>query len=356
MELVELPADDAGRWHDPAIVGAGGLIAFANSPERVEQCLGWGAAAGLQTVNLSDTIEAMPLPTVTPDSPAVGRLAAEHLLSRGLRTLAFTGFEDHHYSRLRAEGFRHAAEEADVPCHELPEGKFTLTGEPKESPLTRWLIDLEKPVGVMTCNDHRGRHVLAALRILRGAGYDAMDSPGDVAVIGVDNDEATCMATTPPLTSVDPDAWRVGHRGAATLHAMLRGEPVPLRQEVTPLGVVERASTGTLASGDPQVALAVAFIERHASEPLDVGTVADNCHTSRRTLERRFRDVLGRTVADVIRHAHARRAKQLLVDTTLPLDRVSDAAGFGTPRQMRMVFAKLVGMPPGEYRSKFRSG
>ena len=70
-----------------------------------------------------------------------------------------------------------------------------------------WIKEPPKPVGLMACNDMRGQQVLDACR----AGEVAV--PDDVSVIGVDNEEALCDLSDPPLSSVVPNTGRIGYAG-----------------------------------------------------------------------------------------------------------------------------------------------
>ncbi|MEO1981189.1 MAG: substrate-binding domain-containing protein [Fuerstiella sp.] len=62
--------------------------------------------------------------------------------------------------------------------------------------------------------------------------------------MGVDNDDAICPLNDPPLSSVRPDARRVGFRGAEILHSLMNGETTSARVEyVNPTHLVQRLST-----------------------------------------------------------------------------------------------------------------
>ncbi len=56
------------------------------------------------------------VPRVMTDQYATGRIAAEHLLHRGLTRLAYYGLNELRYSRERQRGFVDRAKEAGVPC------------------------------------------------------------------------------------------------------------------------------------------------------------------------------------------------------------------------------------------------
>jgi LacI family transcriptional regulator len=75
---------------------------------------------------------------------------------------------------------------------------------------------------------------------------------------------------------------------------------------------------------------------------------------SRRTLERKFDKHLGYSIATAIRRAHVERAKQLLIDTDVPLDEIAEASGLRFVRQLRIAFLRETGTTPLEYRRSFQ--
>jgi LacI family transcriptional regulator len=100
-----------------------------------------------------------------------------------------------------------------------------------------WLASLQPPTGLFVCNDIRGQQVLNTCRGLE------LTVPDDVAVIGVDDDDAICPLSDPSLSSVRPNAERVGYRAAEILDAMIGGQPPPTAVEyISPHGVVQRMS------------------------------------------------------------------------------------------------------------------
>ena len=165
------------------------------------------------------------IPYFATDNEAIARLAAEHLLERGFRRLAFCGYPRtrvNRWSGERGRAFRQFARQAGCPC-------AVYTGRRKtarrwrelQSELMAWLRALEKPVGVMACNDLRARHVLEACHRL------SLRLPEDVALVGVDNDEMICELTNPPLSSVEQGARQMGYQAAALLEQLMRGKRAP---------------------------------------------------------------------------------------------------------------------------------
>ena len=176
--------------------------------------------------------------------------------------------------------------------------------------MARWLADLPKPVGVMACNDDRGREVLEACRAAK------VRIPEEVAVIGVDNDELLCELSDPPLSSVTFGAERAGFEAAALLEQLMAGRPKKPSQSLPgALGVVARRSTEVVLHEDQEIAAALRFIHDNAGRPIRVYDVVASLGDARRTLEIRFQQVLGRSIHEEIRRARLERAKRLLLET-----------------------------------------
>ena len=216
--------------------------------------------------------------------------------------------------------------------------------------MSAWLASLARPTGLFVCNDIRGQQVLNACR-----GLD-LTVPDDIAVIGVDDDDAICPLSDPPLSSVRPDAERVGYQAAETLHAMMNGKPAPTSvQYVSPTTVVQRMSTQALAVEDREVARVCRFIREHACDGIDVNDVAEFTSLSRRQLERRFRNELNRTPHEEITAAQVAKVKQLLVETRMTLEQIASLAGYSHKESLSAVFKREVGETPGEYRRRIDS-
>lgn len=284
--------------------------------------------------------------TVTCDNHAIGALGAAHLIERGLRNLAFVGFKGHQYSLEREQGFEKHAR-ANGMVVQVSNEHFELSNL-RRSALARWLRSLPTPVGILCCNDIRSRHVVELCRIL------GISIPFDAAILGVDNEEIICLASDVPLSSIDPDSFRIGYQAAALVIEAIDGKKVPTSRVIPPLGVVPRDSTATTACDDAVVSDALRIIHTRTDQRLGVTQLARELGQSRRTLERRFRLSLRRGVSEVLRHARLQRARQLLLDTDLSLSEVAEAAGFSDARQMRAVFRRLLKTSPLQVRETSR--
>jgi LacI family transcriptional regulator len=200
----------------------------------------------------------------------------------------------------------------------------------------------------MACNDSRALQILEACRMAD------LRVPEDVAVVGVDNEEAICPFTDPSLTSVDQGAQQTGYEAAALLDQWISGEPVaPGKRSVSPVGIVARGSTEILAVDDRDVAAALQFIREHASERIGLDDVSAALTSTNATLRRRFKAVLGRTVHDEIQRVRLERAKQLLVSSDLTFRQIANRSGFCSVQHMTTRIRQATGHTPRQYRQRY---
>ena len=98
-----------------------------------------------------------------------------------------------------------------------------------------------------------------------------------------------------------------------------------------------------------------AWILEHADQDLSVPTLAQRVAMSPRHFARVFRQEVGETPAAYVEGARIEIARRLLETTRLPVDRVAEAAGFGSAPTFRRVFRRRIGVPPRTYRTRFAS-
>lgn len=298
----------------------------------------------LPVVDLNDRHGDLGLPRIASDMEAIGRLAADCLRERGFTNVAYCGFEGEAWCEARLAGVR----ERVAPCgvFRTPwKGLREHAWQEERDQIGAWLSDLPKPLGVVTCNDVRGHHVLDACRTL------GLAVPEEVAVVGVDNAETFCSLCDPPLSSVVPDAERIGYEAAALLARLMKGRPAPATTVlIPPRGVVTRQSTDSVAIADPLVARLARYIRENALHPISVDDVLAHSKVSRSTLERRFRAALGRSPHEEIQRTRLKRVKTLLRETDWPLARIAEDAGFDHPEYMMVQFKRETGLTPSQWR------
>ncbi|WP_231741974.1 XylR family transcriptional regulator [Stieleria varia] len=321
-----------------------GIITRSTTPEMIRII----EKLQVPTVNLTDIYGDQGLPSVLNDHHEIGRVAAQHLIDKGLSRFAFAGFSDHNWSMLRLAGFQNELLSIDpsVLIYQSNWNDARQYGwESEQAEIIAWLKYLPKPIGIFACNDFRGRHLLDACR------QADISVPDEVAVLGVDNDHVLCDFCDPPLSSVIPSAERVGFEAAAMLDQLMRDETISNEHVlIAPLGVAERPSTEVLAIDDPDVVASIQLIRSEACNGLNVSDILKAVPIARSSLERRFRKFLGRSPQAEIRRVQIKRASQLLRETDLNVTQISTLAGFKHAEYFSVVFKRECGVTPGRYR------
>src|SRR5262249_25488052 len=144
------------------------------------------------------------------------------------------GFPVFEWSVRRHSAFASCVRAAGAKFHEnectprVSWGHQQSSWEGEVDGAARWIKKLPKPLGVLAGNDPRGIQLLDACR------RTGVAVPEEVAVVGVDNDELVCELAYPPLSSVIPDAFRIGYEAAALLKGLMEGEPAPSAMRTVP--------------------------------------------------------------------------------------------------------------------------
>ncbi len=314
---------------------------------------------GLPAIDLRCWRTAATIPGFDTDALSVVKLAVDHLRDRGYTQFGFCGFGGANYSDRRLSVMRKYVQSLgyDVVAYESPGPADATTfgaeqsGMLDQKGLARWLKSLNKPIGVLACNDIRAQQLLNACHA------SEVHVPDDVAVVGVDNDDVICPLCLPPLTSVEPNTRRIGYEAASMLERMMGGEVIPTEMTLIPAQrIVVRSSTDAIPVDDVEFVKAYRFIRENACLGVSVQDVADAVPMCRRALERRMRSSLGRSPSDIIAGVRLARIKELLETTSLPQKQIARMTGFHYHEHMAKFFKKLTGMPPGQYRKKNQLG
>ncbi|MFP4105798.1 MAG: substrate-binding domain-containing protein [Phycisphaerae bacterium] len=326
-----------------------GLISHATTAELVDAL----RATRLPVVNVSNVLPEPPFPTVSLDDVAIGRLGGEYLRSLGFQNFGYVGDPNTRYSENRLQGFRQAV--ADV----APEVRVFASGVgwlPQSGPraevysrLQAWLDDLPKPVAILTAHDQPAMVLSEASHELE------LPVPEQVAILGIDNYELICRIAHPPLSSIRLPVHRIGYEAAMLLDTLMSGNPSPEPHELLPpLGIEVRQSTDIIATSDPVASKALRFIRDNACDGIDVNDVLRAVGTSRSTLCRTFRNLLGRSPLDEIHRVRCQAARQMLIDSDLSVSELAAACGYRDATHLGSHFRKRVGTTPGEFRKQFR--
>jgi len=204
-------------WEDLDHWEGDGIAAWVRSREEIERL----QRLGVPVVNVSSWLAETPFPSVLSDNRAIGRLAAEHLLERGLERFAFFRVLDTAYARDREAAFAGKIRAAGFECRALyPRSapSDTQTGhpaDPDESQLADMLRALDVPVGVLAVTDFLGRHIIEACQ------ETGIHVPDELAVVGVDNETLFCEMAEPQLSSVALAGEQMGFQAASLLDDLI---------------------------------------------------------------------------------------------------------------------------------------
>jgi LacI family transcriptional regulator len=286
------------------------------------------------------------LPVIKTDSHAIAKMASEHFVEKGFKNYAFCGFDQYEWSNNRKLFFCQFNAEAGFKTHVYGSPKNMKTDwENEQRHVCDWLKSVPKPVGLLTCNDDRGQHILEVCKRI------GCKVPEDVAVIGVDNDPMICETGDPPLSSVTLNVEAAGYEAAQLLdllidNKMTEGQPIL----VSPTHIVQRQSTDILAVNDLDVASAIRFIKQHAKNKILVNEVVNTTRVSRRTLEERFRKTVHRSISDEIRNVRVEWISKMLIETDLPISQITSFFNFTDVEHIARYFKKEKGIGLREFR------
>jgi len=300
------------------------------------------------TVELSGAYGNEGFARVHADDEAIGRLAGRHLIERGLRSFAYWGTPKHVPSVRRFEGLRQEVSRLGVEPTFICRGIRTHHGRnvfAEHAVATEFLAKQSAPLGVLCFNDYWAWDLMAVCDQI------GLNVPQNVAVVGIGNDEAICTVSRVPISSVETSGSQIGYEAMRILGQMIRGQATPAKAVlVSPLRVLGRRSSDILLAPDNDISRALHFVREHAGEPIGVRDILAEVPMARRRLERRFRELLGRTPEQHLFHERVERAKGLLLETNLNLADVAARSGFANASIFAAIFKRAAGMTPRQYR------
>lgn len=337
-ELLELPPDWDGD----------GVIARLTHEKLANQILASGAPA----VNVSwYDFGSGQIPRCMCNERLAGEMVARHFLERGFRRFAYCGARRRpHYVDLFGTAYAATIEAAHYECIWYTDKPGEHAGAPNREEmehLSAWLAELPKPIALLGFSDVRGRQVAEACRQAR------IGVPDEIAIMGGEHDWLSSQVSVPQLSSLDHSPWRVGYEAAKLLDFMMAGNQPPADPVlIPPARVIVRRSTDTLAVEDPLALQALQVIAETACQPITVKHILAKLPTSRRVLEQRFRDLLGRSPGEEIRRVRIERAKQLLAETDKSLKAIAMECGFHHAEVLTRVFRRCEDCTPTAFRQR----
>jgi len=338
--------------------GVDGIIARIIGEEYVAQL----KATGLPIVDAICERNDPELIGVDNDCTEIGKMAADYFMQRGFRSFAYCGYRGTRYSEDRLAAYSTALLRAGFACAEFtarePPTNAIFFNEEAKPPknklqLRKWIASLPPRTAVFCANDLRAYHVLCAAQEIGRA------VPNDLAVLGVDNDELLCSYASVAISSIDPNAFGVGHAAARLMDAALAHPERPKTRpifKVRPGRLVERTSTAVFPLDPPWFAKALSYIETHMSSPISTADAARAADVSQTALQNAFHAQFGMSAGKYIRGVKMREADRLLHDGTLSVKEIAARTGFVSHPHFSRTYRAHFGQPPAKQLRGRRCG
>ena len=283
------------------------------------------------------------------DDLAIGRLAANHLISRGYRNFAFVGRRDAHYAKQRLEGFQSVVGDVPIYWEEFRDWRqYDEYWRDPDEDMMDWLLGQPKPLGIFTAHDPTGRHVLEA------AAQANLDVPFVVGVVSANDDESVCEMARPALSSIRLPWRKIAAEVMLTLEAVWAGNSPTGPVLISSLEIVARGSSSFEAVSDILVRRSMQSLISQIASIKSVEDWATQSGVSRRVFERRFQAALGRSPLAMIQMQRIERAKILLSTTEIPISLIAERCGYQSNERLSVNFRALTGMSPANYRHSTR--
>jgi LacI family transcriptional regulator, repressor for deo operon, udp, cdd, tsx, nupC, and nupG len=170
---------------------------------------------GARIVFVNGRAETLDVTSIGVDERAAGRLATEHLLRLGHRSIGFAAGAEHSMpTHDKREGRELALRAAGlVPDGHVRFTEFTVEGG-REA--LRQLLEAREgpPTGVICSND------LMAIGVIREAEAQGLSVPGDLSVVGFDGIDAAAW-NEPPLTTVEQPIGEIAETAVRALRTLI---------------------------------------------------------------------------------------------------------------------------------------
>jgi transcriptional regulator GlxA family with amidase domain len=95
-------------------------------------------------------------------------------------------------------------------------------------------------------------------------------------------------------------------------------------------------------------------LEANGDRPIVIDEAAQVAAMSERNFLRRFKIEMGVTPSDYLLYVRLNMSCRLLIETSLPVDKIARRSGIGSGGRLSKLFRKYLGKTPTEYRSSKR--
>jgi LacI family transcriptional regulator len=238
MLLTNPGAEDQDSAHLQAVRrhNLEGVVVLTTPPD--DRCLRVLADAGVPCAGIDTSFTGPRTVRISSDNAAGAEAAVQHLYDLGHRRIAtVTGPLHLPPAAERLAGYRRACNRLglEVPPQYVTEGDFFLaSGEAAGKQL---LALPDRPTAIFAAGDQM------AIGTMHAAADAGLSVPGDLAVVGFDDIDATTLVR-PALSTVAQDQRALGEAAVEALRGLIDEEPAePLRPYIVPTRLVVRGSS-----------------------------------------------------------------------------------------------------------------
>ncbi|MDL2305490.1 DNA-binding transcriptional regulator [Bacteroides sp. OttesenSCG-928-D19] len=287
------------------------------------------------------------IPNITGDHHLAGRMGADYFIRKGFKNFAFYGYKNIVWSEERGKGYKDelAKHKNNFHFYEYQNEDFSELWYYNSEPLIKWLESLPKPVAMMACDDNQAHHIS---QVCKQCGIRI---PEEISLLGVDNDEAICTLSDPPLSSLNQAVEKGGYEAAILMERIIHnphGEYGDI--VVQPTHIVTRQSTDIYSTSDKYIAVALQYIHQNSNNKITISDLTDLVPLSRRLLENRFKEVTGFPVYTYIMNLRIEKFAQKLLETNDPIIDIASDMDFIDYKNFSRQFKKIMGCNPSSYR------
>ena len=342
LQSIQIESDSSTYLRRLAQIGCDGVIMLPGHREPLDSF----HRRGVKVVAVDGDVEVnrRPYVRIRLDNAHIGKLAGEHLLQRGFSRVIYLG-DRSSWSCDRADALHKVIQRGGGDCQR------SLTAHwgqlLSEEWISKQLKSMIRPFAVMGCDD------LVAARVVHAVNARGWQIPTEIGVIGVDDRITECIGVQPPLSSISTERFGIGREAARLLDELFLGRP-PASQvhRYCARAVTERESTSVFVCEDPDIAVAIAYIHREACNGIAIDDVVRKVNLSRRTLERRFTKLVGRSPGEEIRRVRIEAVKQAIEQGDRQLADVAAQCGYSCLSALSHSFKLATGMSPQQYRQQ----
>lgn len=290
--------------------------------------------------------------TIDLDMYAVSREVIDLFCNRGYSQIGFVGTEiiaEQKWSLEFEASFVQFARERGITPFTF-HTKSPFSSQEELTSLADWIKSLPKPCGLMAYSDSIGRTLIDACHLIH------VEIPGQVAVIGLDDDPRYCETGRPSLTSLMPDFEHSGFLAGQLVWEYLN---TPIHKKThKKFGVkylMERVSTQDVHGYGRIVSQALATLRKSAfSKTLRISDIAQSLNISQRLLEIYFKKVIGHSIKEELTSRRLEALRIKILNSDAPMSKICMSCGFSTASAACVAFKKKFNVSMRQYRKKYK--